>query len=118
MTSDSRSNISLHPNNRNRWEHGDGNAFEGRGGSLAHAFSPQYGSEIHLDDDEDWRVNSRRGVDLVQVSFFSKEAVMIPYLQVLVHQLGHTLGLSHSDVPDAVMAPIYKVDVHFVLFCS
>ena len=40
------------------------------------------------------------------------------YLQVLVHQLGHTMGLSHSDVPEALMAPIYKVGVHCVLIFS
>jgi matrix metalloproteinase-14 (membrane-inserted) len=38
--------------------------------------------------------------------------VLIPsctnMLQIMVHGLGHSLGLSHSDVRDAVMAPVYR----------
>ena len=34
--------------------HGDGAPFDGQGGQLAHAFSPYYGGNIHMDLGENW----------------------------------------------------------------
>ena len=35
-------------------DHGDGQAFDGPDGTLAHAFYPFYGGDIHLDANELW----------------------------------------------------------------
>ncbi|KAL1140593.1 hypothetical protein AAG570_000523 [Ranatra chinensis] len=76
-----------------RGEHGDGDPFDGPGGTLAHAFFPVYGGDAHFDDSEKWTINSYRGTNLFQVA---------------AHEFGHSLGLSHSDVREALMAPFYR----------
>jgi len=74
-------------------EHGDGDPFDGPGGTLAHAFFPQYGGDAHFDNDEYWTINEFKGTNLFQTA---------------AHEFGHSLGLSHSDVRSALMAPFYK----------
>ncbi|KAJ9594898.1 hypothetical protein L9F63_013803, partial [Diploptera punctata] len=74
-------------------EHGDGDPFDGPSGTLAHAFFPVYGGDAHFDDTEPWSVRSYRGTNLFQVA---------------AHEFGHSLGLSHSDVKTALMAPFYR----------
>ncbi|CAK1599767.1 unnamed protein product [Parnassius mnemosyne] len=74
-------------------EHGDGDPFDGPGGTLAHAYFPVYGGDAHFDDAEVWSINSRRGTNLFQVA---------------AHEFGHSLGLSHSDIRSALMAPFYR----------
>ncbi|GBP63592.1 Matrix metalloproteinase-25 [Eumeta japonica] len=78
-------------------DHGDGFPFDGLGQVVAHAFAPPHGV-IHFDDDEIWGEST--GEDDV-TDFFA----------VAVHELGHTLGLSHSPVKDSVMYPYYRVPV-------
>ncbi|KAK5644617.1 hypothetical protein RI129_005917 [Pyrocoelia pectoralis] len=74
-------------------DHGCGVSFDGPSGVLAHAYFPQNG-DIHFDNDEVWNLTGERGFD-----FFS----------VALHELGHSIGLDHSDVPEAVMFPTYSV---------
>uniref|UniRef100_A0A8C1PQP7 Matrix metallopeptidase 28 n=1 Tax=Cyprinus carpio TaxID=7962 RepID=A0A8C1PQP7_CYPCA len=73
-------------------EHNDGtgNAFDGPGGALAHAFFP-FRSEAHFDLSERWTMNGLKGHNLF-----------------LAHEIGHTLGLVHSLVRHALMSPYYK----------
>lgn len=74
-------------------EHGDGDPFDGPGKTLAHAFFPQFGGDAHFDDEEKWTINEYHGTNLFQVA---------------AHEFGHSLGLSHSDVKRALMAPFYR----------
>jgi Matrixin len=78
-------------------EHGDGYAFDGRGRMLAHTFYPgdinmePIAGDLHFDEDENWE----NGVD---PNLFS----------VVLHELGHALGLGHADRPGAIMYPYYR----------
>lgn len=78
-------------------DHGDGFPFDGPGGVLAHTFYPPplanepLAGDVHFDDAESWHTGS-------YVDVFS----------VALHELGHALGLAHSDDPTAVMYPYYK----------
>ncbi|EGV95530.1 macrophage metalloelastase [Cricetulus griseus] len=74
--------------------HGDFSAFDGRGGTIAHAFYPGPGiqGDAHFDEAETWSKGSR-GTNLFLVA---------------VHELGHSLGLRHSNNPNSVMYPSYS----------
>ncbi|XP_006150151.1 interstitial collagenase isoform X2 [Tupaia chinensis] len=76
-----------------RGDHHDNSPFNGPGGQLAHAFQPGagLGGDVHLDEDETW-TDDFRDYNL---------------LQVVAHELGHSLGLSHSKDIGALMYPNY-----------
>ena len=71
-------------------DHGDGYPFDGAGGVLAHAFSPTDG-RFHYDADEQWSVGAVPGQFDLQT--------------VALHEIGHLLGLGHSNVQGAIMWP-------------
>ncbi|KAI5624874.1 matrix metalloproteinase-17 isoform X1 [Silurus asotus] len=78
--------------------HGDEYPFDGLGGAVGHAFfpsDPNRAGEVHLDAEEEWafRQPASEGTDA---------------FTVLVHELGHALGLSHSSARGSVMRPYYQ----------
>ncbi|MBM3724648.1 MAG: matrixin family metalloprotease [Acidobacteria bacterium] len=78
--------------------HGDGSNFDGPAGVLAHAFYPSLpnpepiAGDLHLDDAETWRIGAN--FDLFSVA---------------LHEVGHSLGLGHSNHTSAVMYPYYRM---------
>jgi hypothetical protein len=81
------------------YAHGDAYPFDGPGGMLAHTFYPAnpnpepIAGDMHLDDSESWNIG--KNIDLFSVT---------------LHELGHALGLGHSDNPNDVMYPYYKMN--------
>lgn len=79
--------------------HGDiGNDFDGIGQVLAHAYPPGRGhgleGDVHFDEAERWSIElPPNGTDLVTVA---------------AHEIGHALGLDHSEVRDSLMYAIYE----------
>lgn len=75
--------------------------FDGPSGTLAYAYLPgnEFDGQLRLmfDDDETWITDPRlRGILL---------------MNVFLHEIGHNLGLSHSQVRSALMAPYYSPSI-------
>lgn len=74
-------------------ECGNARAFDGPGGELAHAFFPTAG-QAHFDMEEKWALRDRDGYNNLVV--------------VATHEVGHMLGLGHSDVRGSIMNAWYN----------
>ncbi|XP_008054157.1 neutrophil collagenase [Carlito syrichta] len=74
-------------------DHGDNSPFDGPNGILAHAFQPGQGigGDAHFDAEETW----------------TKTSANYNLFLVAAHEFGHSLGLSHSSDPGALMYPNY-----------
>ena len=75
---------------------GKDHGFDGQGGTLAWAYLPDGNKQL------------RMRFDLAEIWVKDQFARGVWMLPVATHEAGHILGLSHSKVKDALMAPYYN----------
>ena len=68
---------------------------------MAHAYYPYEmgasGGDVHFDEDESWVIGTQ-----------DNEVAGVDFFTVATHEIGHSLGLSHSPVAGSIMFPYYK----------
>lgn len=80
--------------------HGDGYSFDGRGGTLGHAFYPEDG-RVHLDLEEPWYLASDKSENHRKKDVFT----------AALHEFGHTVGLLHSKDREYVTNVTNKMEI-------
>lgn len=81
----------------------DPGAFDGPGGQLAHATA----DSIVFDPDELWDTSDAHSERKVTRGW---DEVHYQILNVALHEIGHCIGLSHSEHPGDIMLPFYSPD--------
>jgi hypothetical protein len=81
--------------------HGDSSPFDGPNGVLAHAYYPppnggDLAGDAHFDESETWSITVPPGINAYDL------------VTVAAHEFGHSLGLGHSDVSNALMYAYYN----------
>lgn len=88
-------------------QHGDEADFDGSGGVLAHAFLPpihpndENSGQVHFDEDENWT--------LYAFNDDSSNEPTYSFSFVSAHEIGHSLGLVHSNDVHSIMSSQYFI---------
>lgn len=81
-------------------DHGDNNPFHKGTDQLGHAFYPGTGrgGDIHFNGDLDWYFN-----------IYDTSSHNVHFFTVALHEIGHSIGLIHTDNTEDVMYPLYSI---------